>query len=566
MDYKIKDFLFIVFSFFGFFSFAQNKYPQNFFGPPISAEYNISSNFGEIRPSHFHAGLDYNTKKKIGICVYAAADGYVSRVKVSSKGYGNALYITHPNGFVTVYCHLSQFEHEIADYVSEVQSERQQFEIDDYLYPGMYKVKKGQIIAKSGNTGSSFGPHLHFEIRDAITEEPINTLLFGLKFPDTEPPRIEGLYFYQFAKGMENYNHLYSEFVRHPKIDTIHAFGTLGFGVEIHDYMIKKKKERFGVYEIEMRIDDALYFKSRMERISFDDSKYLNSFTDYDLYKNKGLKVSKCFVEPNNKLPVYQTKGRGLFDFSDGLLHKIQITGKDIVGNAEDLIFYLQSDSTKKVDVPLLAEHVVKEINCFKIDSFITDSFKIHFPENSLYYYVKLKYSKSQIWFNNFSDLYNIGNVNIPLHSDPAISIKPHFIPAELRNKVLIVGIDYNQNHFSAGGKWNGDFVETQISSFGSYYVDVDTICPRINPISLKKSIEIKSNKIQFKIFDNLSGIDDYVAYIDNKWVLFEYDEKSALITCNLLSEKIEHGEHELIIWVKDKCGNIKTSESKFNY
>jgi hypothetical protein len=561
---KFSFLFFFLFS--GFVLISQNKYPRNYFCTPINPIYIISSNFGEIRPSHFHEGMDYNTKKKTGIPIYAVADGYVSRVKVSPVGYGNVLYITHPNGFVTVYAHLIQFSHGISEYVYQAQHERQKFEIDDYLYPGQFKVKKGQVIGKSGNSGHSFGPHLHFEIRDELSEEPINPMFFGLKFPDTEAPRIEGLYMYQYAKGMELFKYVFSEKIENAGVDTIRAFGTIGFGAEIHDYMVKKKKQRFGVFQIELLIDDSLYFKSQMDRISFDVSKYLNSFIDYDLYKDKGLKISKCFIEPNNKLKVYKSKGNGLYDFSDGNLHKIEIIGKDFKGNATNLLFYLQSDSTKKVNPPMKTRNVVKEVDYDKVSQFSTDSFKIVFPENSLYYNIDFKYSKSKIGSRSYSDYHHIHNQYVPLHNEPTISIKPYQIPEYLKSKTLIVGIGRNQHLFSAGGAWNGDFIETHIGSFGTYYVGVDTICPIITPISLKKSDVLKSDFLSFEITDNLSGIGDYVAYIDNKWVLFEYDEKFDLITCHLPSENITPGEHELILWVRDKVENIGSYESKFIY
>jgi hypothetical protein len=563
----------MIFRFFFFISFfiefylsAQNIFPQKYFSLPISKECKISSNFGEIRPAHFHAGLDFGTKGKVGVPIYAVADGYVSRVKVSSIGYGNALYVTHPNGYVSVYAHLNEFGHAVSEFVYQFQHQNQIFEIDEFLYPNKYKVKKGQVIGKSGNTGRSYGAHLHFEIRDELSEEPINPLFFGLKFPDTEPPRIERLYIYSFAEGMERYRYTYYDEIKKPGIDTVKVFGTIGFGVEIHDYMIKKKKERFGVYQIKMLIDDSVHFTSQMDRISFDDSKYLNSFADYYIYREKGLKVSKCFVEPNNKLKVYKMQGNGLFDFSDGELHKIEIIGEDINGNSGNLIFYLQSDPTAKINIPLVSKAVVKDIKCNQPNEYKTDSFRIFFPENSLYHDIQFRYTKSKVGSKSYSDYHHIHNQNVPLHNKPTISIKPYQIPLNLKEKALIVGIGRNQRLFSVEGIWNGDFIEAEIGYFGSYYVTLDTISPKIVPISLKKSNVLESDYIQFYITDNLSGIVDFGAYIDDKWVLFEYDEKNDLFTCHLPSEFIDPGEHELVLWAKDKVGNVDTFESKFIY
>jgi len=551
---------------FGFFSFAQSNLAQNSFHTPIAEKYHISSNFGEIRPSHFHAGLDYSTKGRIGADVYSIDDGYVSRVKVSSTGYGNALYITHVNGYVSVYGHLNDFELAISEYIYNAQHERQTFEIDDYLYPGQFKVKKGQVVGKSGNTGGSTGPHLHFEIRDQFSEVPINPLLFNFNLPDSENPRINSLYLYQFSDKLINHKYLSMNLIKNPEKDVIHAYGKIGFGLDIHDYRMKNSKERFGVFQIEMFIDDSLYFKSVMDSVSFDESKYLNSFVDYNIYRDKGIKLTKCFIEPNNKLSVYRAPGNGLFDFSDGNLHKILIKGCDIKGNSTSITFYLQSDSTIMVDEPIISNDNKKEIDCQHVYKFESDSFKIEFPENSLYNNIFFNYRKSKIGSWAFSDYHHIHNYNVPIHADPKIQIKPYFIPDNLKDKVLIAGIGRNQHIFSAGGEWNGDYIETYISSFGTYYVTIDTIRPNIIPVSFKKSKVLKSNNIIFKISDNLAGINDYVAYIDNKWVLFKYDQKSKTIICNLASEHVGHGNHQLVLWVKDNRGNIENFESNFIY
>jgi hypothetical protein len=561
----MRFFFLAFFSFISCLLFAQIKYPVNYFMSPLAGKNTISSNFCEIRPNHFHTGFDYQTKLKAGINIYAVGDGFISRIKVSPRGYGNTVYITHPNGFVSVYAHLSKFDSRISEYVSKIQHDTQQFEFDNFLYPGAYPVKKGQIIGKSGNSGSSYGAHLHFELRDAITEEPINPLFFNFHLTDTQAPRILGLYVYQFNPDYKDFKFVQKEFYKNMSDLKINAFGPIGFGVEIHDYMLKGSRIKFGVYQIELFIDDSLVYSNKMERISFDEARYINSFIDYEVYREKGIKVSKCYVEPNNKLRIYQTKGNGIYDFSDGKLHRVKIVGTDFKGNAGSFDFYVQSDSSIAIPEPAKGMSV-QEINCRRANEYSTDSFHISFPENTFFYNFYFKYSYSKVGLRNYSDYHHIHNQYVPLNNNAHISIKPFPIPENLKNKALIVGIDRYHRLYSAGGNWNGDYIETDIDEFGTYYVTVDTICPTIEPISLKKSNILISNWLHFEIEDNLSGIADYYAYIDDSWVLFTYDEKNKLISCYLPSENILKGEHNLVIWVRDKLGNIGTFESKFIY
>ena len=544
--------------------FPQDKYPADYFRTPLPSGYNISSNFGEIRPSHFHAGLDYNAKS--GENVYAIANGFISRVKVSSKGYGNAIYISHPNGFVSVYAHLSEFCDELATYVYKAQHDRQLFEIDDYLYPGEYSVSSGDIIGKTGNTGRSFGPHLHFEIRDEITEEPINPLYFGMRLQDVEPPGFKAVYFYKFADKIEGHKYTGSGILSLQKKDTLKIYGKVGFGVEVHDYMRRKENEKFGLYKLELMIDDSLIFKFQMERISFDESKYLNSFVDYDRYRSENLKITKCFIEPNNKLKIYKSTGNGIYNFSDGKSHTVRIKASDINGNSSFIRFIVLSDSTTKTKSDLRLSPDLKEINCKKEELFTAKDFYLGFSNNSLYYNINFHYNTTHSGSKIYSKYHHIHNQAVPLHLGPVLRIKPYPIPESLKPKALIVGINRNHEHFYAGGIWKGDSLETTINTFGTYYVSVDTIEPVIKKLIPGNRKNLDLNKLKFQIWDNLSGIGEIVSFIDNKWVLFEYDEKNNLITCNLIKEKIERGEHFLVLWVTDQKGNIASYESKFTY
>lgn len=564
MYFKLmKFFFFFFFNLFFVHAISQVKFPSNYFRSPVDINLSISSNFGEIRPNHFHAGLDVYTEVKSGKNIYAAADGYISRVNVSPRGYGNAIYITHPNGYVSVYGHLNEFNKSIADYIYKSQHNKQQFELEMYPLPHLFPVKQGDLIGKSGNSGRSYGAHLHFEIREELSEDPINPL-FAYNIKDKVAPKIQGVYLYRFNKNSENDSYARRDELKIINAKTIKSYGRLGFGIEIHDYL-SGQYNRFGVYEVDLFIDDSLYFSYQMNKFSFYEARYLNSFADFYLNTNSRKKVTKCFIEPNNQFSVYKTNGRGIFDFSDGKLHKIRIVGKDIKGNATSLSFNVQSDSSYalRAEKEAVSEN---RINCFREQKISTDSFKIHFHKNCLYYNIDFQYHTSNAGKGNFSKYYHIHNKNVPLHNKVTIAIKPYEIKDELKSKAIIAGITSRGNRYSAGGEWKDDFLETKINSFGTYYITVDTIPPIIRSLSIDKYNKIKGSSLDFKITDNLSGIEEYIGFIDNNWVLFKYDEKNNLITCDLPEEKINRGKHTLVLWVKDYCGNIRSFESSFFY
>jgi len=549
---------------FVFFCFAQD-YPKHYFSSPIGDNLKVSSNFGKIRPNHFHAGLDINTKLKSGINIYAVAQGYISRVKISSKGYGKAIYITHPNGFVSVYGHLSEIEKNVADHVYEIQHQKKQFEVDLNFPAGKFPIQKSAIIGKSGNTGRSYGAHLHFEMREEISELALNPLLFNFNVPDNAPPIIHNLYIYRFSDDLKYSNYHEKDLLNIVNNDTLYSFGKLGLGLELRDYL-SKNKGNFDVYQLSLSVDDSLYFKYKFNKFAFDESKYINSFIDYAELRKSGKKIIKCFIEPNNKLSIYETSQSGLFDFSDGQLHKLRISASDIKGNATSFVFYIKSDSLQILAPPEKSKLVVKTIDYSKVDEFVTDSFRITFNENCLYDDLDLKYFVSNGHASGFSKYHYVHNPSIPLHNSVSIEIKPNQIPENLKMKTLIAGVGPRGSSFSVGGTWNNGFMQTNISNFGTYFVTIDTVLPTIQPFKYKTKKKVKSNFLHFKIKDELSGIQEYVGFIDSKWVLFEYDEKNDLISCNLPSENIAEGKHHLFLWVRDKCNNLTIYESEFLY
>ena len=300
--------------------FAQAAYPKDYFINPMEIPLVLSGTFGELRTNHFHAGLDIKTQQREGIPIKAAADGYVSRINVSLWGYGNALYITHPNGYTTVYGHLKGFSPEIDAYVRKKQYEKESFTIRLYPKADELKVTQGQTIALSGNSGSSGGPHLHYEIRD-VKQNILNPFYFGVDVPDHKNPSIQAAFAYSKNDSSQvNQSNKPVQLVINRKLDgdlqanTIYAHGEIGIGINAYD-RLDGALNRNGLYQLDMTVNGEEAFKFRADRFSFGESRWINSFIDYERLAQKRQRVQKCFLDHDqNKLSLYkQLKNRGFF-------------------------------------------------------------------------------------------------------------------------------------------------------------------------------------------------------------------------------------------------------------
>ncbi|HEY0030307.1 MAG TPA: M23 family metallopeptidase, partial [Bacteroidia bacterium] len=306
--------------------FAQNAYPQNDFRSPVDSTLGLAGNFGEIRPNHFHAGFDIRTNNREGMPIYAVADGYVSRIKISAYGYGKALYIAHTNGYTTVYGHLKIFNAGIQNFTEKVQYSKESFEVDTALSSIQLPVKKGDFIGFSGNTGGSQGPHLHFEVRDTKTETPVNPYFFGFKVNDTVKPRITQLAIYPMdEKASINGKHAAKKIApvyskgkyTYLKTDTISVNGAIGFGIECYDTETKSTNKN-SVFSIELQSGGKRIFYYELEKFTFENARYVNAHVDYASKQLHNTKIQKCFLAKNNQLGIYKNViNNGVLEFND---------------------------------------------------------------------------------------------------------------------------------------------------------------------------------------------------------------------------------------------------------
>ena len=543
------------------------QYPQNYFRSPLDLAPQASGTFGELRSNHFHTGTDYRTNQREGYPIYAVADGFISRARVQIGGGGNALYIDHPNGYTSVYMHLQKYNKTIADVVKAKQYELQSFAVDFPPGKNAIPVRKGEIIAYSGNTGGSGGPHLHFEIRETKTEQALNPQLFGLTIPDAVPPLINGFTVFRLgdAPFSENTPREHLQVVgsngkyRLAAGNPIAINGLTGFGIVSTDQS-SVSANRNGVYSVELFLDGALIFDAFFSGIFFHHNRALNSYIDYPSYILNGRRIQKGFVEPGNPLTIYKkVVNNGLVKIEDDQLHEMVYRVKDIKGNTSSLSFSVKYSPSLTINQNKRSDAILwpyKQANQLKQEDVLVDV-----PANSLYSDLDFSYSKSAKRANGFSEVHNIHNRMIPLHTSYLLSIKASGeLPAHLQSKALLV----DTRGRAHGGDFQDGFVTAHVREFGAFYIGVDTQAPVIRPLNISENKSMAGiSRINFKISDNLSGIKSFHGYIDDQWVLMEYDAKTASLW-HVLASDLPKGKHTFKLSVKDMKDNEKIFQVNF--
>jgi len=539
---------------------------SGYFRSPVNFPLLLSGTYGEVRINHFHSGIDIRTGGVTGKPVYAAADGYVSRIYVSPWGFGKAIYINHQAGYTTVYGHLDRFAPKIAPYARDEQYSKESFAIDMMAPFRLIPVKQGELIGYSGNSGSSGGPHLHFEIRELTTQDPLDPQDLGIKAQDHIPPQIQGIKIYpKDAQSLINYSNQPimlqaaikgREYVVLSK-DTVMLSGNIIFGIDAYDYHDSSSMKN-GIKSIELWVDGMKVFGQRIGRFPFSDTRYSNSLLDYPQFRKNGQRIIRSYVVPGNKLKVFEgVQNRGMLTFTDRRTHRLQYVVKDVQGNESRLIFYVKSHppapgGIRPDESPSPENHFSwNEANRFENDDILFDM-----PAGALYEDIDFTYSKTPAIDGTITPLHILHNTDIPVHTFCELSIRADQLPEFLQSKALVVRVEKDKKFVSAGGRMEEGYMTTRIREFGAYAVAVDTVAPVVKSMNIFPGKNIsKQSTIVFKISDDLSGINSYRGTLNDKWILMEYDPKESSLTYRF-DDRISTGRNQFHLMVTDGVGN----------
>ena len=520
---------------------------------PVKIPVYLSATFAEIRTNAFHAGVDIRTQGVEGKEVFAVADGYVSRIGVSPFGYGKVLYITHDDGFTSVYAHLSKFNKKIGEFVKMKQYENKSFSQNILLEEDEFPIKRGDFLGFTGNSGGSGGPHLHYEIRYTDTQEPVNPLFFGLKIKDNIKPCIKGLAIYPLENSIVNgsTSPFYTYSLDNPSFE---FGGDIAFGINVFD-QADGSNNKNGPYSIELFADEKLIFSITSYKYSYSETRYVNSLIDYSYFINNKERFIRTEIDEFNKLSVYDVKD-GIVAVNQGDTLNMKYVVKDYNNNVSILPFTLIGVESPEIEQNNILPNLSYNIFDGKSSDINLNGFEAHIPKNAFYRDVTLSVSKIDTIQNIFSDYaYRLGSDEIPLHKKIKIRIKvaEEFVDDTL---LYVASVDKNGKLSYLGNKYNDDFIEAQTNVLGTYLIAKDDIKPAIKPLNFKSIGLITDNwSLRLEIEDKESGIDKYEMLVNGEWVLAEYDAKNKLLIYQI-DNHIKKGHNTLEVIVTDMLGN----------
>lgn len=539
---------------------------------PIALPPGISGSFGEIRPNHFHSGVDIRTNGKTGYRVYASDDGFISRIKVSATGFGKTVYIDHPNGLTTVYAHLNNFSEKISKYVLDEQYAQKSFEVE--LFPGKNEltVKKGETIGFSGNSGSSGGPHLHYEVRHTATQVTIAPLQFlpSWRNVDTSAPSVKTVFLY----SMDSINYLKDSLPRqglkffntgkgYHVPDTIYATGKVGLGIESNDF-VNAQSNRCGFKETTLSIDGRVTFSLAVDSFSFAETKYANSVIDYPASTVSSEETVKLWADDNNKFSGLKFNGsRGYINVEEGKIYHAIIKIKDFFENTSAVDLVIKGKNSSNTVLPELPTGSGTLFKYGQENVVSTDEFEIIIPKDALYHNILFCYSTEKSTDPN-KTIYRIHTSRTPLHKKFTLRVKQVSANLKYPEKGYLgyldgKGIEYCESRVT------NEYIEATCGKFGSYMVLMDTIPPQISPVKVRYNSDISDeNQLKFRLTDN-TGINSYNGYIDDRWILLEWDPKTKMLAYTFDRQRVApKAWHRLKVEVTDKLDNKSEFIGKF--
>jgi murein DD-endopeptidase MepM/ murein hydrolase activator NlpD len=540
-------------------------YPKGYFRNPLNVAMDLSGNFGELRPNHYHMGLDLKTLRRENLPVYAAADGYISRIKIEPGGFGRAVYITHPNGFTTLYCHLNDFVPSLENWVKQLQYSKESWSIYEEVPPSLFPVKKGDLIAYSGNTGGSQAPHVHFEIRRTADDINLNPCLFGFPLQDDTRPSILRLAIYDRTLGL---------YEQTPRLIPLSSRGNglyVAAPVKVSTPKISLALTAYdthtgssnlnGIFEAVLYNDNRAVVGFRMNEIGYDATRYLNAHIDYKTKENKGPYLQHLSELPGYYHSIYkQFSGDGVIDLSDGAVHGLSVIVKDAYGNASTATVSVQYNRNYMMKAPSPG----KRFYPMMVDVFEADACEFIIGDRTLYDSVAIAYKKMPA--SNalvISDIHTIGAPYIPMQDSMIVRIKPvKDLLEEDRERVVMQRFTGSEKEVQKVS-WQKNWAMARFREFGSFQLVADKEPPTIVPVGFTDGSNLSAaSRLMFTIKDNLERCKLIRAELDGKWLRFTNDKGRYFIY--QFDEKCLPGSHHLKIIATDEAGN--TIEKEFGF
>ncbi len=555
-----------------------HNYPHDYFQSPVAGDIRLSGSFGELRPNHFHAGSDIRHKEgRSGEPIFAAADGYIGRIKIQGGGYGQAIYIIHPNGYTTVYGHLEKFAPAIQKFVRDKQYAMQKFEQDIVMDSSQFVVKKGEQIAYMGNRGNSFGEHLHFEIRETVSEKTINPLLFGIRLNDNSAPTLGGVKVYEF-EGDEISNERILSLKKSGNNYALSGFDTLeisndkvAFGINATDGS-EGSAGHNGIFSLRVLADSQLIYKFTAESIAFSESRFVNAHMDYEEHATTNRYYHRAFLLPGNYLSMYDSVvNRGILKVSEKPVLVNLVVG-DINGNVSRLKIIVKRKLNTIVNN--ISKPTAQYFLPYNEGSLINfNNAQLRFPVGCLYQNLNMRLGSTDTENGQLSPTYQIQNTRTPLHSDMEIAILPTVsIPDSMRSKVFMAYCKNNDSRTSnLGGNFRSDgYFGCKNDYFGNYCLKYDVTPPTIKNITSARTKKSRPSKLAFIIKDNFVAGGEtalkYNATADGQFFLLEFDAKNNLLFYNFDENRVPSGEHVIVLTVTDFSGNVATYKERINF
>ena len=543
---------------------AQGTYPTDVFRPPLDIPIILAGTFGELRSNHFHSGIDIKTQQREGLAVYGIGDGTITRIKVALWGYGKVLYIAHPNGYTSVYGHLQKFSPKIEAYIKKIQYEKKSYEVEVFPDYGELKIEKGEIIAYSGNTGGSSGPHVHFEIRNSVSEKPTNPLLYGIEVSDATNPILEKLFMYPLTKNArvnKSAERIQVNFTKQSDgtflANKVHALGKIGVGFIGFDRQ-DMAANRNGIYAASLSVNGKTYTSYNFESFSFGETRYINTLIDYDYLGRYRQRIQKLFKSPGNRLNIYdELYNNGEIEIRDGLSYNLQLTIKDLEGNKITLKIPVEGKQ-EELKIPKEETKTSDYVIAKKPNNYDLGGAKVYFPSNTFYedFYIDLKKGVDTVMIHRNT---------VPAHRNFTITFDATKYSTEEQKQLFIARLDSKLKPSYVSTYKRGDTFTSRTRNLGTYTLAKDTIAPKIRTKNFKEKQWLNNYKyLSLSISDDLSGVNTYAATLNGEWILMEYEPKRNTLTYNFDDKILNQKQCVLNVTVTDNVGNKNSLTTTF--